>query len=101
MFGFSADSVEKNALPKVLAVLKELFPNELKEKLKLSDKTSPGADKPTQNPPKKPTGDELSEAEKEANQVISQARIYVEHPIRRGKGYQVVSDKSILAQGIF
>ena len=26
MFGFSADSVEKNALPEVLAVLKELFP---------------------------------------------------------------------------
>ncbi len=25
MFGFSADSVEKNALPEVLAVLKELF----------------------------------------------------------------------------
>ena len=26
MFGFSADSVEKNALPEVLSVLKELFP---------------------------------------------------------------------------
>ncbi len=26
MFGFSADSVEKNALPEVLAVLKHLFP---------------------------------------------------------------------------
>ena len=26
MFGFSADSVEKNALPEVIAVLKELFP---------------------------------------------------------------------------
>ena len=26
MFGFSADSVEKNALPEVLLVLKELFP---------------------------------------------------------------------------
>jgi len=26
MFGFSADSVEKNALPEVLPVLKELFP---------------------------------------------------------------------------
>ena len=27
MFGFSADSVEKNALPEVLAVLKEQFPS--------------------------------------------------------------------------
>jgi hypothetical protein len=26
IFGFSADSVEKNALPEVIAVLKELFP---------------------------------------------------------------------------
>src|ERR1700712_1497100 len=34
MFGFSADSVEKNALPEVLAVLKELFPAERWEAVK-------------------------------------------------------------------
>jgi hypothetical protein len=32
MFGFSADSVEKNALPEVLSVLKELFPASRKVK---------------------------------------------------------------------
>lgn len=190
MFGFSADSVEKNALPEVLAVLKELFPasrweavkkhrnekwnpdevdkiivdsfetpiprpslnerqrrvysgkkkrhtlktqiitdqkgtildinsghrgpksdvkiwNEtempdaLKEKPKLGDKAYLGADKPTQIPKKKPKGGELSEAEKAANKIISQARIYVEHSIRRVKGYRVVRDEFRLAQGIF
>lgn len=190
MFGFSADSVEKNALPEVLAVLKEQFPasrweavkrhrgekwnpdevdkiivdsfetpiprpsdqerqkrvysgkkkrhtlktqiitdrkgtildinsghrgpkadvkiwnetelpNELKEKPKLGDKAYLGADKPTQTPKKKPKGGELNEEEKAANKVISQERIYVEHSIRRVKGYRVVRDEFRLAQGIF
>jgi DDE superfamily endonuclease len=190
LFGFSADSVEKNALPEVLAVLQELFPaarweavkrhrkekwnpdevdkiivdsfetpiprpsnndrqkrvysgkkkrhtlktqiitdqkgrildvssghrgpkadvkiwNEtalpadLKEKPKLGDKAYLGADKPTQSPQKKPKGGELSEAEKAANKRISQERIYVEHSIRRIKGYRIVRDEFRLAQGIF
>ncbi len=190
MFGFSADSVEKNALPEVLAVLKELFPasrweavkrhrnekwnpdevdklivdsfetpiprpsnndrqrrvysgkkkrhtlksqiytdqkgrildvssghrgpksdvkiwnetelpNEIKEKPKLGDKAYIGADKPTQIPKKKPKGSELSEEEKAANRLISQERIYVEHGIRKIKGYRVVRDEFRLAQGIF
>lgn len=190
LFGFSADSVEKNALPEVLAVLKEQFPasrweavkrhrnekwtpdsvdkiivdsfetpiprpslnerqkrvysgkkkrhtlktqiltdqkgtildifsghrgpkadvkiwnetelpDELKEKPKLGDKAYQGADKPTEIPKKKPKGGELSEEEKAANKVISQERIYVEHSIRRVKGYRVVRDEFRLAQGIF
>lgn len=190
MFGFSADSVEKNALPEVLPILKEQFPasrweavkrhrnekwnpdavdkiivdsfetpiprpsdqerqkrvysgkkkrhtlktqiitdqkgtildifsghrgpkadvkiwnetvlpDELKEKPKLGDKAYLGAKKPTQTPQKKPKGGELSENEKAANKVISQERIYVEHSIRRVKGYRVVRDEFRLAQGIF
>lgn len=190
LFGFSADSVEKNALPEVLAVLKELFPasrweavqrhrnekwqadevdkiivdsfetpiprpsdnerqkrvysgkkkrhtlktqiitdqkgkildvsgghrgpksdvkiwnetelpDELKEKPKLGDKAYQGDSKQTQTPQKKPKGGELSEAEKEANRLISPERIYVEHSIRKVKGFRVVRDEYRLAQGIF
>lgn len=190
MFGFSADSVEKNALPEVLAVLKEEFPasrweavkrhrqekwnpdavdkiivdsfetpiprpsdndrqrrvysgkkkrhtlktqiitdhqgtildissghrgpkadvkiwnetelaDELKEKPKLGDKAYLGAAKPTRIPKKKPKGGELSEEEKAANKLISQDRIYVEHAIRKVKGYRTVRDEFRLAQGIF
>lgn len=190
MFGFSADSFEKNALPEVLAVLKELFPAsrweavkrhrnekwnpdevdkvivdsfetpiprpslndrqkrvysgkkkrdtlktqiitdhkgtilditgghrgpkadvkiwnetklpaELNGKPKLGDKAYLGADKPTQTPKKKPKGGELSDAEKAANKQISQERIFVEHAIRKVKGFRVVRDEYRLAQGIF
>lgn len=190
MFGFSADSVEKNALPEVLAVLKEQFPAsrweaikrhrgekfnpdevdkiivdsfetpiprpslnerqkrvysgkkkrhtlktqiytdqkgkildvssghrgpkadvkiwnetelpaEIKEKPKIGDKAYVGAEKETLTPKKKPKGGELSEAEKATNKVISQERIYVEHSIRRVKGYRVVRDEFRLTQGIF
>lgn len=190
MFGFSADSVEKNALPEVLAVLKEQFPAsrweavkrhrgekfnpdevdkiivdsfetpiprpslnerqkrvysgkkkrhtlktqiytdqtgtildinsghrgpksdvkiwnetelpaEIKEKPKIGDKAYVGAEKKTLTPQKKPKGGELSEEEKAENKVISQERIYVEHSIRRVKGYRVVTDEFRLAQGIF
>jgi len=190
MFGFSGDSVEKNALPEVLAVLKELFPasrweavkrhrkekwnpeevdkiivdsfetpiprpsdnerqrrvysgkkkrhtlktqiytdqkgrildvssghrgpksdvkiwnetelpEELKEKPKIADKAYIGANKLTQIPKKKPKGGELSEAEKAENRLISQERIYVEHSIRKLKGYRIVRDEFRLAQGIF
>ncbi len=190
MFGFSADSVEKNALPEVLSVLKELFPasrweavlrhrnekfkpdevdkiivdsfetpiprpslndrqkrvysgkkkrhtlktqiitdqkgkilditsghrgpkadvkiwnetklpEELQEKPKLGDKAYLGAVKQTQIPKKKPKGGELSDEEKAANKLISQERIYVEHAIRKVKGFRVVRDEYRLAQGIF
>ena len=73
----------------------------MKDKPKLGDKAYLGADKPTQIPPKKPKGGELSEAEKATSKVISQARIYVEHSIRRVKGYRVGRDEFRLAQGIF
>lgn len=190
MFGLSADAVEKNALPEVLPVLKELFPaarweavkrhrnekwnpdqvdkiivdsfetpiprpsendrqkrvysgkkkrhtlksqlltdqrgtilavsgghrgpksdvkiwnetalpDELQEKPKLGDKAYIGAEKPTQTPQKKPKGGELSDAEKVANRQLAQERIYVEHSIRKVKGYRIVRDEYRLAQGIF
>lgn len=190
MFGFSADSVEKNALPEVLALLKELFPaerweavqrhrgekwnpdsvdkiivdsfetpiprpsdndrqkrvysgkkkrhtlktqiitdqkgtildvssghrgpksdvkiwnetalpDELQEKPKIGDKAYIGAKKPTQTPKKKPKGGELTDEQKAANKLISQERIYVEHSIRKVKGFRVVRDEYRLAQGIF
>jgi hypothetical protein len=43
----------------------------------------------------------LSEAEKAANKQISQERIYVEHAIRKVKGFRVVRDEYRLTQGIF
>lgn len=190
LFGFSADSVEKNALPEVLAVLKELFPaarweavkrhrfekwnpdevdkiivdsfetpiprpsvndrqkrvysgkkkrhtlktqiytdqkgkildvdsghrgpkadvriwnetelpKEIKEKPKIGDKAYQGAAKPTLTPKKKPKGGELTQEEKESNKQLSQERIYVEHSIRKIKGFRVVRDEYRLAQGIF
>ena len=77
------------------------LPDELKDKPKLGDKAYLGAAKPTQIPKKKPKGGELSEAEKAANKLISQERIYVEHAIRKVKGFRVVRDEYRLAQGIF
>jgi len=190
MFGFSADSVEKNALPETLAALKELFPasrweavlrhraekwnpdevdkliarsfetpiprpslndrqkrvysgkkkrhtlktqiytdqsgtildvssghrgpkadvkiwnetelpEELKEKPKIGDKAYLGAAKATLIPKKKPKGGELSDEEKVENKRISQERIYVEHAIRKVKGFRLVRDEYRLAQGLF
>jgi len=68
------------------------LPDELKEKPKLGDKAYIGAEKATQTPKKKLKGGELSEAEKADNRLISQERIYVEHGIRKIKGYRVVRD---------
>ncbi len=77
------------------------LPDELKEKPKLGDKACLGADKPTLIPKKKPKAGELSEEEKAENRRISQERIYVEHSIRRVKGYRPMRDEFRLAQGIF
>ena len=77
------------------------LPDELKETPKLGDKAYQGADKPTTIPKKKPKGGELSEEEKARNKLISQERIYVEHAIRKVKGYRIVRDEFRLAQGIF
>ena len=77
------------------------LPGEHKEKPKIGDKAYVGAEKPTRTPQKKPKGGELSEEEKAANRLISQERIYVEHSIRKIKGFRVVRDEYRLAQGIF
>ena len=77
------------------------LPDDLKEKPRIGDKAYLGAKKPTATPKKKPKGGELTEAEKAENKLISQARIYVEHSIRKVKGFRVVRDEYRLAQGIF
>ena len=77
------------------------MPEELQEKPKIADKAYIGAKKPTRTPQKKPKGGELTETEKAANKLISQERIYVEHSIRKVKGFRLVRDEYRLAQGIF
>jgi hypothetical protein len=77
------------------------LPDDIKEKPKIGDKAYLGAEKETLIPKKKPKGGELSEAEKAENKRISQERIYVEHAIRKVKGFRVVRDEYRLAQGIF
>ena len=77
------------------------LPEELADKPKVGDKAYQGAQKPTLTPKKKPKGGQLSEDEKAENKRISQERIYVEHSIRRVKGYRIVRDEFRLAQGIF
>ena len=77
------------------------LPDEIKEKPKIADKAYIGAKQPTLTPQKKPKGGELSDEEKAENKRISQERIYVEHSIRKVKGFRVVRDEYRLAQGIF
>ena len=77
------------------------LPDEIKEKPKIADKAYIGAAKPTLTPKKKPKGGESTDEEKAGNKRISQARIYVEHRIRKVKGYRAVRDEYRLAQGVF
>lgn len=77
------------------------LPASLKEKSKLGDKAYVGAEMPVRTPQKKPKGGELTEEEKAANKQIAQERIYVEHSIRRVKGYRVLRDEYRLATGLF
>ena len=77
------------------------LPESLKEKPKLGDKAYVGAEIPVRTPKKKPKGGELTEAEKAENKTIAQERIYVEHSIRRVKGYRILRDEYRLAAGLF
>lgn len=77
------------------------LPEELAEKPKLGDKAYVGAEIPIRTPTKKPKGDELTDEQKAENRQIAQERIYVEHSIRRVKGYRILRDEYRLATGLF
>ena len=52
-------------------------------------------------PRKKPRKGELSAEQKEENRIHASGRVYVEHGIRRIKGFRVVRDEFRLALGLF
>jgi hypothetical protein len=77
------------------------LPEELSGKPKLGDKAYVGAEKPVRTPTKKPKGGELTDEQKAENKQIAEERIYVEHSIRRVKGYRILRDEYRLAAGLF
>ncbi len=52
-------------------------------------------------PHKKPKGKELSEEQKTENKQLASQRVYVEHGIRRVKGFRIVRDEYRMAVGLF
>ena len=69
---------------------------------KTADKAYQSAQHPTLHTPhKKPTGGELTPEQREENRQLSQRRIYVEHGIRRLKGWRILRDEYRLALGLF
>ncbi len=52
-------------------------------------------------PHKKPKGKELSEEQRAENKLLSSHRVYVEHGIRRVKGFRIVRDEYRMAVGLF
>ncbi len=52
-------------------------------------------------PHKKPKGKELSEEQKTENRHLARHRVYVEHGIRRVKGFRIVRDEYRMAVGLF
>lgn len=77
------------------------LPKELAEKPKLGDKAYVGAGIPIRTPTNKPKGLELTDEQKAENKQIARQRIYVEHGIRRVKGYRILRDEYRLATGLF
>ena len=69
---------------------------------KIADKAYQSSDHPTlRTPHKKPKGGALTPEQKEANRHLAQQRIYVEHGIRRVKGWRILRDDYRLAVGLF
>ena len=63
---------------------------------------SPGKDHPELlTPHKKPKGGELTPEQREENRHLAQQRIYVEHGIRRIKGWRIMREDYRLALGLF
>lgn len=80
----------------------EPVPDEIADKPRMGDKAYSSKDHPEiTTPHKKPKGGELSEAQKAENQEISKERVYVEHAIRRIKGWRIMRDEYRLATGLF
>ncbi len=52
-------------------------------------------------PHKKPKGKEVSEEQRSENKLIASQRVYVEHGIRRVKGFRIVRDEYRMAVGLF
>lgn len=74
----------------------------IKEKARLGDKAYCDQKHPEiQTPHKKPKGKELSEEQKLENKQLARQRVYVEHGIRRVKGWRIVRDEYRMALGLF
>ena len=69
---------------------------------KTADKGYQSAVHPTLHTPhKKPKGGELTPEQRDENRRLAQQRIYVEHGIRRIKGWRILRDEYRLAVGLF
>lgn len=69
---------------------------------KTADKGYQSADYSTLHTPhKKPKGGELTPEQRDENRRLAQQRIYVEHGIRRIKGWRILRDEYRLAVGLF
>jgi len=77
------------------------LPEALREQPKLGDKAYIGAEMAVRTATKKPKGGDLTEPQKAANKQLAQERMYVEHSIRRVKGYRILRDEYRLANGLF
>jgi len=69
---------------------------------KIADKAYQSSEHPTlRTPHKKPKGGALTTEQREENRQLAQQRIYVEHGIRRVKGWRILRDDYRLAVGLF
>lgn len=70
--------------------------------VKIADKAYQSSDHPTLHTPhKKPKGGELTTEQKAENRQLAQQRIFVEHSVRRIKGWRILRDDYRLAVGLF
>lgn len=69
---------------------------------KIADKAYQSSDHPTLHTPhKKPKGGELTAQQQAENRALAQQRIYVEHGVRRIKGWRILREDYRLAVGLF
>lgn len=69
---------------------------------KMADKAYQSSEHPTlRTPHKKPKGGELTPEQNAENRQLAQQRIYVEHGIRRVKGWRILREDYRLAVGLF
>ena len=78
------------------------LPAPLADKPRRGDKAYVSSTHPEMTAPhKKPKGGELSEAQRAQNRQLAAERVYVEHGIRRVKGFRILRDQYRLAIGLF